>query len=254
MGSVEVGEMMPMPGGGAMSMMWMRMPGQTWPGAATSFLCMWVVMMVAMMLPVLMPMLWRYRQVVTRTGDLRAGSARAHGGQTGGAWAGGAKLGGLIALVGGGYFFVWTLFGMAVFPLGAALATLEMQQPQLARAVPTAVGVVVLIVGFLQLTAWKARQLSCCRAAPGRCRTFSADAGTAWRHGLNLGLQCSRCCGGLMVIPLVVGVMDLGAMTVVTAAITVERLAPAGQRVARAIGVVVVGAGLVLIVRAAGPG
>jgi predicted metal-binding membrane protein len=253
MGSVEVGEM-PMPGGGAMSMMWMRMPGQTWPGAATSFLCMWVVMMVAMMLPVLMPMLWRYRQVVARTGDSRAGSARAHSGWTGGAWAGGAHIAGLIALVGGGYFFVWTLFGMAVFPLGAALATLEMQQPQLARAVPTAVGVVVLIVGFLQLTAWKARQLSCCREAPGHCRTLSADAGTAWRHGLNLGLQCSRCCGGLMVIPLVVGVMDLGAMTVVTAAITIERLAPAGQRVARAIGVLVVGAGLVLIVRAVGPG
>jgi predicted metal-binding membrane protein len=32
-------------------MAWMRMPGQTWPGAAASFLGMWVVMMVAMMLP-----------------------------------------------------------------------------------------------------------------------------------------------------------------------------------------------------------
>src|SRR5439155_4659683 len=42
---------MPMPGGWTMSMAWMRMPGQTWPGAAASFLCMWVVMMVAMMLP-----------------------------------------------------------------------------------------------------------------------------------------------------------------------------------------------------------
>jgi hypothetical protein len=43
---------MPMPGGWTMSMAWMRMPGQTWPGAAASFLGMWVVMMVAMMLPV----------------------------------------------------------------------------------------------------------------------------------------------------------------------------------------------------------
>ena len=252
---------MPMSGGGEMSMMWRRMPGQTWPGAATSFLCMWVVMMVAMMLPVLMPMLWRYRQIVARkiaarTADVLAGSAWAGGGRTddgrpGGVWAGGAHIAGLTALVGGGYFFVWTLFGMVIYPLGAALAALEMQQPQLAHAVPTAVGMVVLIVGFLQLTAWKARQLSCCREAPGRCHTVSASAGTAWRHGLNLGLQCSRCCGGLMVIPLVVGVMDLWAMTVVTAAITVERLAPAGERVARAIGVVVVGAGLLLIVRAA---
>ena len=59
---------MPMPGGWTMSMAWMRMPGQTWPGAAASFLGMWVVMMVAMMLPSLVPMLWRYRQAVGRTG------------------------------------------------------------------------------------------------------------------------------------------------------------------------------------------
>ncbi len=41
-------------------------------------------------------------------------------------------------------------------------------------------------------------------------------------------------------------------MTVVGAAITVERLAPTGEPVARAIGVVVVGAGLLLLARAAG--
>ena len=55
---------MPMPGGWTMSMAWMRMPGQTWPGAAASFFGMWIVMMVAMMLPSLVPMLWRYRQAV----------------------------------------------------------------------------------------------------------------------------------------------------------------------------------------------
>jgi predicted metal-binding membrane protein len=227
---------MPMPGGWTMSMAWMRMPGQTWPGTAASFLGMWIVMMVAMMLPSLVPMLWRYRQAVGRTGETR--------------------LGRLTALVGVGYFFVWALFGAAAFPLGVALAEIEMQQPALARAVPIAAGAVVLIAGALQFTAWKARQLACCREAPGRGRgrTLPADAGTAWRHGLRLGLHCSRCCGGLMVILLVVGVMDLRAMAVVTAAITVERLAPAGERVARAIGAVVVGAGLFLIARAAGLG
>jgi hypothetical protein len=39
-------------------------------------------------------------------------------------------------------------------------------------------------------------------------------------------------------------------MVVVTAAITAERLAPAGERVARVIGVVAAGAGLWLIVNA----
>jgi len=246
---------MPMPGGWTMSMAWMRMPGQTWPGAAASFLGMWVVMMVAMMLPSLVPMLWRYRQAVAST-RRAAGSTRRAAGSTRRA-AGGTgetRLGRLTALVGVGYFFVWTVLGMAAFPLGVALAAVEMQQPALARAVPFAVGVVVLIAGALQLTAWKARHLAYCREAPGRGCTLPADAGAAWRHGLRLGLHCSHCCAGLMAILLVIGVMDLRAMAVVAAAITVERLAPAGERVARAIGAVVVGAGLFLIARAAGLG
>src|SRR5437016_4541568 len=223
---------MPMPGGWTMSMAWMRMPGQTWPGAAASFLGMWAMMMVAMMLPSLVPMLWRYRQAVGRTGEMR--------------------LGRLTALVGVGYFFVWTAFGMAAFPVGVALAAVDMQQPALARAVPIAVGVIVLMAGALQLTAWKARHLACCREAPGRGRTLPADAGTAWRHGLRLGLHCSYCCVGLIAILLVIGVMDIRAMAVVAAAISIERLAPAGERVARATGEVVVAAGLFLIARAAG--
>ena len=229
----SMGEM-PMPGGWTMTMAWMRMPGQTWPGAAASFLGMWVVMMVAMMLPSLVPMLSRYREAVGRPGEKR--------------------LNRLTALVGVGYFFVWTVFGMAAFPLGVALAAVEMQQSALARAVPIAVGVVVLMAGFLQLTAWKLRHLACCREIPRRGRTLPADAGAAWRHGLRLGLHCSRCCVGLIVILLVIGVMDLRAMAVVAAAITVERLAPAGERVARGTGAVAVGAGLFLIARAAGLG
>jgi predicted metal-binding membrane protein len=47
------------------------MPGQTWPGAAASFLGMWVAMMVAMMQPSLVPMMLRYRQAVGTTGQTR---------------------------------------------------------------------------------------------------------------------------------------------------------------------------------------
>ena len=225
---------MPMPGGWTMSMAWMRMRGQTSVGAAASFLGMWVVMMVAMMLPSLVPMLGRYRRAVGGTGETR--------------------LGHLTALAGVGYFVVWGVLGMVAFPLGVALAEVEMRQPELARAVPLAVGAVVLIAGALQFTAWKARHLAGCRDSPAHGVALPADAGTAWRHGLRLGLHCIQCCAGLMAILLVIGVMDLRAMVVVGGAITVERLAPAGERVARATGVVVVGAGLFLIARAAGLG
>ena len=57
-----------------------------------------------------------------------------------------------------------------------------------------------------------------------------------------------------MAILLVVGVMDLATMAIVTVAITAERLAANGPRVARALGVVALGAGLLLLARAAGIG
>ena len=225
---------MPMPGGWAVSMAWMRMCGQTWPGAAASFLGMWGVMMVAMMLPSLVPTLWRYRQAVGKTG--------------------GARLDQLTVLVGMGYFCMWTLFGMAVYPLGVALAAVEMQLPALARAVPIAAGAVVLIAGALQFTAWKTYHLACCRQLPARGTGLPADARTAWRQGLRLGLHCCYSCAGLTAVLLVIGVMDVRAMAVVTAAISAERLAPAGERVARAFGAVAVGTGVFLIARAAGLG
>jgi len=225
---------MPMPGGWTMSMAWMRMPGQTWAGAAASFLGMWVVMMVAMMLPSLAPTLWRYRQAVSGTGA--------------------ARLGRLTALVGVAYFFVWTAFGMAAFPMGVALAEIEMRTPALARTVPIAVCVVFITAGTLQFTAWKAHHLACWREAPEAGRSLPADPGTAWRHGLRLGLHCSYGSAGLTAILLVIGVMDLRAMAVVTAAITAERLSPGSERVARAIGAVVIGAGLFLMARAVGLG
>jgi predicted metal-binding membrane protein len=175
-------------------------------------------------------MLGRYRRAVGRTGA--------------------ARLGQLTAMVGAGYFVVWTLFGLAAFPLGIALGAVAMQQPTVARAVPIAAAVAVLIAGALQFSAWKARRLAGCREAPEHGRALPADAGTAWRHGLRLGLACGACCGNLMAILLVVGVMDLGAMALVTAAITLERLAPAGERAAHASGAVIVGVGLLLIAQA----
>jgi predicted metal-binding membrane protein len=225
---------MSMPGGWTMSMAWMRMPGQTWPGAAASFIGMWIVMMVAMMLPSMMPVLLRYRRAVASRGATR--------------------LGRLTVLVCVGYFCVWTAPGIVAFPLGVALAAIEMQLPMLARVVPSAVGVIVLIAGAVQFSAWKAHHLACCRQVPCCDIVLPADIGAAWRYGVRLGLHCSYCCAGLTSILLVIGVMDVRAMAVVTAAITLERLAPAGKRIAHAIGVVIVAAGICLIARAAGIG
>jgi predicted metal-binding membrane protein len=227
----EMGEM-PMPGGWTMSMVWMPICGEMWSGRVTAFLGMWVVMMAAMMLPSLVPMLLRYRHALMRTGETRLGRPT--------------------TIAGVGYFFVWSLFGMAAFLVGATLSAVEVQQPALARAVPIAVGGVVLIAGVIQFTAWKAHNLTCWREVLWFGRPLSANPGAAWRQGVGLALHCGRCCANLMVILPAIGIMDLRAMVFVTAAITAERLAPARERVAQAIGAVVVGAGVILIAQAAG--
>jgi len=124
----------------------------------------------------------------------------------------------------------------------------------LAHTVPVAAGVVVMIAGAFQFTKWKAYHLACCRESPGCGRTMTADTGTAWRYGMCLGLHCSYCCFGLIAILLAIGVMDLRAMAAATVAMTVERLVPAGEGIARAIGAIAVGAGLFLIARSVGLG
>jgi predicted metal-binding membrane protein len=225
---------MPMPGGWTLSMAWMRMPGETWLHAASSFLEMWAVMVVAMMLPALVPMLWRYRQAL---GPMAATRREA-----------------LTTIAAAGYFFVWAAVGLVVYPGGILLATIEMDRPDVARRVPVAIGVLVVGAGLLQLTAWKARRLADCREHPEHSRAPAEGARSAWRHGLRLGWHCGRACANLMAIALVLGVMDVRPMALVAAAITIERLGPARANVTRPIGGAVVGLGLVLLARAAGLG
>ena len=215
-------------------MMWMRMPGQTWTDAGASFVGMWVVMMAAMMLPSLVPVLWRYREATGEVKETRAA--------------------GLIALVGVAYFLVWAALGTIVFPLGVGLMELQMREPSLARIAPVGVGAALLLAGGVQLTPWKARHLALCRETPARDRARPVDAVGAWRHGLRLGVLCVRSCAGLTAVLLVLGMMDVRVMAAVTVAITTERLAPAGVHVARAIGVIVIGTGLLQIARASGFG
>jgi len=215
-----------MPGGWTMSMAWMRMPGQSWGSAFGSFLAMWVAMMVAMMLPSLLPALRRYQARVGRLDlALRAGL---------------------------GYFAVSAVLGAAVFPLGAALAALQLHWPHLARAAPAATGLVVLAAGILQLTRWKAQHLARCREGAGCCLTSAADPRSAWRSGVRLGLQCSCCCGPHTAVLLAVGVMDVRAMFAVAVVITAERLLGAGPRIARGAGAVAVGVGMVIFAQGAG--
>jgi predicted metal-binding membrane protein len=221
---------MEMPGGWTMSMAWMRMPGQGWPGAAATFIGMWTVMMVAMMLPALVPMLLRYRAALRPARD--------------------ARRNGLTLHVAAGYFSVWILAGIAAYPPGVALAELTMRMPAVAHAIPLAAGIATMLTGAWQLSRWKLRQLDGCRDTIDCCRPPGTTANAAWRHGFDLGARCLRCCAPMTMLLLVLGVMELRAMALVTGAIAVERLAPWGSRATHAIGGVMLAAGLLGVLRA----
>ena len=201
------------------------MSGNASPGTTVAFAAMWMAMMVAMMLPSLAPALRAHHRAAGRPGmSLRPG------------WS--------TAAMAVGYYAVWAAVGIALLPLGAALAEVERRVPALDHTAPLVVGVVVLAAGALQLTAWKAHHLACCRSAP-------TPGANAWRDGVRLGVHCALSCAGPMAVLLAVGMMDLGAMAVVTAAITTERLALDGTRAARGIGALAIAVGVVLVARAA---
>jgi len=217
--------------GGAGPMAWLPMPGRTWAGTTAAFLGMWMAMMMAMMLPSLAPALWRYR--------LAAGAS-------------GAGAPGRLAVAAGlGYFSVWTVAGAAVFASGAALASGGMWLAGTSAA-SIATGAVVLAAGLFQLTPVKARHLAGCRDTPACGHGVPPDAQDAWRFGLRLGLHCCVSCAGLTACLLAAGMMDPAAMAIVTAAIAAERLAPHGERVARAIGILAMLLGLALLAHAQG--
>jgi predicted metal-binding membrane protein len=203
--------------------------GQAWFGEVGAFIWMWVVMMMAMMMPSLVPALWRYRQAMEKPGNTR--------------------LGWLTVLTGLGYFIVWTAIGGVVYLLKIAMAAAEVRFPELINAVPFAVAFVMLSVGALQFSAWKARHLACCRAPVCHLR-LASDSVTAWRYGIRLGMHCANCCVGSTALLLVVGIMDLRAMALVTTAITAERFAPTAAPIAHTLGAMAIGAGLFMIAQA----
>jgi predicted metal-binding membrane protein len=218
---------MAMPGGWTMSMMWMRMPGQSWPSAAGMFVAMWAVMMVAMMLPSAMPMLLGYRPP--------DGARASHGGSP--------ALG-----VAAGYFTVWTLAGVAVYLPGVLWAQATMSSAGLSKAVPWLMATALLAAGTIQFMPWKLARLRQCRDVTG-CNQGSKRGGEPFGYGIREGISCAVCCSGHMIALLALGGMDPLVMIIVGAVIAAEKLLPHPERTSRIAGIAAIVAGVVITVR-----
>jgi predicted metal-binding membrane protein len=222
---------MPMAGGWTMAMAWMRMPGQTWLGGAAMFAGMWLTMMVAMMLPSSLPMLLLYRRVIAFRGERHPAV--------------------LIWMMASAYFVVWTLFGVIAYGAGVSIAAGAMVSPRFSAVIPAAAGAALVAAGIYQLTAWKSACLEHCRDP---LEIVASHLHPGWRGaialGVHHGLFCTGCCWALMVMQLVMGVMNLGAMALIAAVIALEKLLPRGPLVARAAGIAAIAAGAITMLRA----
>ena len=179
---------------------------------------MMVATMVAMMLPSLAPTLWRYQR------HLRALRTPRPVQRT--------------TLFATGYASVWT--GVAL-----ALSTVSGS-----RTGPFATGAIILCAGAPQRSRWKAKQLLRCRESCVPARSLPSSFSTALWDGCRLGVGCTLSCAAPMAVLFVGGLMDARTMLVITVAITAERVAPGGVRIARLTGTLALVVGLAVCARA----
>jgi predicted metal-binding membrane protein len=196
-----------------------------------SLLLMWVAMMAGMMLPAVLPSVLLF-----------AGIARQRR-QTGR-----APLS-VPAFV-SGYLAIWIGFSALAALVQTRLGVALLELAPHTRAAGIAAGVILLLTGAYQWTAFKAACLSHCRSPLAH---FSAHwrEGTAgaFRMGLEHGTLCLACCWALMGLLFVGGVMNplwVGGLALL---VLVEKMVPRGDLVGRVAGAGLVAWGVMLIVR-----
>lgn len=220
-GMRQMGDMSAMPG----------MPGM--PGASSSgllFLAVWTAMMVAMMFPSVAPA----AVAVTALGERRGPAGR----PAGPAWS---------FLI--GYLAIWSLLGVGVYLLSVIVPDVGMAGPGLRASRPVIGALILIIAGVYQWSPVKRLFLGQCRTPVDSLRQeWEAGAIGSLRVGITHGTLCVGCCGGLMLVLLAVGVMNLSWMALLAAVIFLEKVVPYGPRVGKFAGVALLASGIVMLV------
>ncbi len=208
----------------------MAMPSLWSPAYALVIFFMWWMMMIAMMVPSAAPTILLY-------GALN--SAKGPGGPL------------LFAL---GYLAAWAAFSLIATLMQCALATLGLMSSMFMTLARPSLGAAVLIgAGLYQFTPLKAACLDHCRG-PVEALTRHRRTGraAAFRMGFLHGGYCLGCCWALMALLFVGGIMNIWWVLGIAIYDALEKLAPAGDRLARPMGAVLVVAGGALMLRVFG--
>jgi predicted metal-binding membrane protein len=197
---------------------------------------MWVIMMVAMMLPGAAPMVLLYARVV-RKGESDPAAARVRT---------------AIAAFASGYLAIWILFSVFAVCLQFGLERIGAMSAMMSLSPAYLAAGLLIAAGLYQLTPLKAACLNHCRGpASFLAAHWRAGISGAFRMGVAHGAYCLGCCAVLMLLLFVGGVMNLIWIAGLTLLVTVEKLAPLGAVVAKAMGVALIAGGAALL--AAGP-
>ena len=193
---------------------------------AIAYVSAWGVMMAAMMLPSALPMIGLYAATQRDAGGLARAAA--------------------VATFVAAYLVLWTASGLPIYFSGLALMALT----PLAVAYVTA-GVLVA-AGLFQLSPLKQVCLRHCRSPIG---FFMGHWRGGWRGAVAMGWQhasyCLGCCWALMIVLVVAGAMGLPWVLLIAFVVAAEKIAPAGEWVARVTGAALILLGLVVAVHPA---
>lgn len=205
-----------------------RMPGKFSSGLP--FLSVWTAMMVAMMFPSVAPA----AAAVMALGESRRQANR-----------GAARI--WIFLL--GYLAVWAAVGVGAYLLSLIVPDVGMAAPGLRVSRPVIAGLILAVAGVYQWSPLKKRFLGRCRPPLDIVRREGGTGAIgAFRLGITHGAQCAGCCGGLMLVLLAVGLMNLGWMALVAAIIFAEKVVPSGPFVGRVAGAAFLASGIVMMV------
>lgn len=196
---------------------------------------MWWVMMIAMMTPSATPAILLYARVHNHAlarGDRLPAPASS-------------------SVFAAGYFLMWLAFALlAVIAQQALERGGILSATTLGSQVRWVSGTTLLLTGLYQLSPLKNACLSHCRApAAFIARHWRPGVVGALRLGALHGAYCVGCCWMLMALLFVGGVMNLAWIAALSLLILAEKLLALGRWVGRAAGLVLIGWGLVLLLR-----
>ena len=194
-------------------------------GNAPLLFAMWWMMMLAMMLPSASPMILLFA-AVNRKQKQRGGTYVP------------------TAVFAAGYLLVWAGFSAGAVVLQLALQHSGLLSPMLASTSRVLGGLMLVAAGLYQLTPLKHVCLRHCRAPVHfLAEHWRPGSGGALRMGMIHGAYCVGCCWFLMLLLFVGGVMNLAWIVGLALLVLLEKTMPAGQWLARAVGLILLLAG-----------